>query len=128
MGKLLLNTKECAYDAFGTELKIGDKVVFAASRWTGDYILCKGTVVGWTQKMVKIECTAGATNSDKPADEKGKTSIHPVGKIQNRKPDKMFKIPEAAPAAVSKKFQLQIDGIETAFAANRDNSGWSEGL
>ena len=39
---MIENTKDCAFDAFGSELHVGDKVVVAVSRWTGDYILCKG--------------------------------------------------------------------------------------
>lgn len=33
------NTKDCAFDAFGSELHVGDKVAVVVSRWTGDYIL-----------------------------------------------------------------------------------------
>jgi len=85
------HSKECAYDGFGQELYVGDKVVFAASRWTGDYILYSGEVVGWTDKMVKVRALDGATNSDKPA---GMEYQPLIGKVQSRKPDKIFKIPK----------------------------------
>ncbi len=68
MAEYKTNTKECAYDGFGNELHIGDKVAFAVSRWQGDYIMYIGIIRGWSEKMLKIEGIAGATNSDKPAD------------------------------------------------------------
>ena len=40
------NEKNCAYDAFGNELHVNDKVAVAVSRWTGDYVMCKGIVTG----------------------------------------------------------------------------------
>ena len=83
------HTKECAYDGFGNELHVDDEVVIAVSRWTGDYILYKGKVVGWTEKMVKILCTDGATNSDKPA---GMEYTPIIGRVANRKPDKIYKL------------------------------------
>lgn len=86
----LINTKEVAYDGFHQELHIGDIVVFAASRWTGDYILYKGIVRGWSDKMVKIEAIDGATNSDKPAGMEYKPLVG--GKISSRKPDKIYKL------------------------------------
>lgn len=85
------NTKECAYDGFGNELHVGDKVAFAVSRWTGDYIMYKGIVRGWSEKMLKIEGTDGATNSDKPA---GMEYTPIIGRVSNRKPDKVLKINE----------------------------------
>lgn len=81
----------CAYDGFGNELHVGDKVLVAVSRWTGDYILYKGIVRGWSNKTVKVECYTGATNSDKPA---GMEYSKIIGKITNRKPDKLCKIIE----------------------------------
>ena len=83
------NTKEHAYDGFHQELHVGDTVVVAVSRWTGDYILYKGIVRGWTEKTVKVEMIDGATNSDKPA---GMEYTRIVGKVTNRKPDKIYKI------------------------------------
>lgn len=83
------NTKEHAYDGFHQELHVGDTVIVAVSRWTGDYILYKGIVRGWTEKMVKVEMIDGATNSDKPA---GMECTHIVGNVSNRKPDKIYKI------------------------------------
>lgn len=64
------NEKNCAYDAFGNELHVNDKVAVAVSRWTGDYVMCKGIVTGWTKSRVKIKITEGAINSVKPADVK----------------------------------------------------------
>ncbi len=87
--KIFQHTKECAYDGFGNELHVDDEVVFAVSRWTGDYILYKGKVVGWTEKMVKILGTDGATNSDKPA---GMEYTKIIGRVANRKPDKIYKL------------------------------------
>ena len=89
-----LHTKECAYDGFGNELHIGDEVVFAASRWTGDYVLYKGKVVGWSEKMVKILGTSGITNSDKPA---GQEYTPIIGRESNRKPDKILKLNTSIP-------------------------------
>lgn len=83
------HTKECAYDGFGNELYVGDKVAFAASRWTGDYIMYIGIVRGWSEKMLRIEGLSGATNSDKPA---GMEYTPIIGRISNRKPDKCLKI------------------------------------
>ncbi|MBR4591454.1 hypothetical protein [uncultured Methanobrevibacter sp.] len=89
MSEYKKNTKEYAYDGFGTELREGDLVAFAVSRWTGDYIIYKGIIRGWTEKMLKIEGIAGATNSDKPAG----IEYNPIiGRISNRKPDKVIKI------------------------------------
>jgi hypothetical protein len=83
------NTKECAYDGFGNELHEGDIVAFAASRWTGDYIMYTGIVLGWSEKMLRVEGIAGATNSDKPA---GMEYTPIIGRVSNRKPDKCLKI------------------------------------
>lgn len=83
------HTKECAYDGFGNELHVGDVVAFAASRWTGDYIMYTGIVRGWSDKMLRVEGITGATNSDKPA---GMEYTKIIGRISNRKPDKCLKI------------------------------------
>ena len=83
------NTKECAYDGFGNELHEGDTVAVAVSRWTGDYIMYTGIIRGWSEKMLRVEITAGATNSDKPA---GMEYTKIIGKVTNRKPDKCIKI------------------------------------
>ena len=66
---MMENTKDCAFDAFGSEFHVGDKVVVAVSRWTGDYILCKGEVTGWSTCRVKIKIIDGAINSVKPAND-----------------------------------------------------------
>lgn len=87
-----LNTKECAYDGFGNELHEGYVVAVAVSRWTGDYIMYTGIIRGWTEKMLRVELVAGATNSDKPA---GMEYNKIIGKITNRKPDKCIKIKSA---------------------------------
>lgn len=88
-GQQKQHTKECAYDGFGNELHKDDIVVFAASRWTGDYIMYTGIVRGWTDKMLLIEGIAGATNSDKPA---GMEYTPIIGRVSKRKPDKCLKI------------------------------------
>jgi len=110
MEDLLLNTKECAYDAFGNKLSVGDRIAFAVSRWTGDYIMCKGTVVGWTRKLVKVQCTDGATNSDKPA-----AKYHsPIGRTASRKPDKILK--------------LSQESTTESFCGSRNSTDWASGL
>lgn len=122
MDNLLLNTKECAYDAFGNELKIGDKVAFAVSRWTGDYIMCVGTVVGWSQKMVKVQCTDGATNSDKPA--VGYPG-NPVGHTASRKPDKIIKL---SLEAKTSEIQKDSENKSELFCGNGNSTDWARVL
>lgn len=90
------NTETVAYDSFGNELVVGDRVVCSIPRYSrsgnnnGVNILCRGTVVELTRKGVKVEITDVQTNTNIKYIEN--FASHIIGTIQQLKSDKIYKI------------------------------------
>lgn len=88
------NTETVAYDSFGNELVVGDRVVCSIPRYTygnsGTFILCKGTIIEWTKKGVKVEITEVQTNTNIKYIENWASTM--IGTIQQLKSDKIYKI------------------------------------
>jgi hypothetical protein len=79
-------TSKLGYDGFGQELQVGDNVVLATSRWTGDYCLMIGKVVSFTKKTTTVEIIEVSYNSDKPVADTY------IGCTRRCKPDKLMKL------------------------------------